>query len=63
MMARSSSPGKMDNRHVTAQRLGFVLYVLLPNHFVRTFVISSDGWFSLSSSWDYVLCIWNLNTS
>jgi guanine nucleotide-binding protein subunit beta-2-like 1 protein len=32
------------------------------NHFVSDVVISSDGQFALSSSWDHTLRLWDLNT-
>ncbi|CAE6531644.1 unnamed protein product [Rhizoctonia solani] len=32
------------------------------NHFVSDIVISSDGQFALSSSWDHTLRLWDLNT-
>lgn len=32
------------------------------NHFVSDIVISSDGQFALSSSWDQTLRLWDLNT-
>jgi WD40 repeat protein len=32
------------------------------NHFVSDVVISSDGQFALSSSWDKTLRLWDLNT-
>ena len=32
------------------------------NHFVSDIVISSDGQFALSSSWDRTLRLWDLNT-
>ena len=32
------------------------------NHFVSDVVISSDGQFALSASWDHTLRLWDLNT-
>jgi len=32
------------------------------NHFVSDIVVSSDGQFALSSSWDHTLRLWDLNT-
>ncbi len=32
------------------------------NHFVSDVVISSDGQFALSGSWDHTLRLWDLNT-
>ena len=32
------------------------------NHFVSDVVISSDGQFALSTSWDHTLRLWDLNT-
>jgi guanine nucleotide-binding protein subunit beta-2-like 1 protein len=32
------------------------------NHFVSDVVISSDGQFALSSSWDHTLRLWDLNS-
>jgi guanine nucleotide-binding protein subunit beta-2-like 1 protein len=32
------------------------------NHFVSDIVISSDGQFALSASWDHTLRLWDLNT-
>ncbi|KAK9136497.1 hypothetical protein Sjap_007091 [Stephania japonica] len=31
-------------------------------HFVQDVVLSSDGQFVLSNSWDAELCLWNINT-
>lgn len=33
------------------------------SHFVSDVVISSDGQFALSGSWDHTLRLWDLNTS